>query len=305
MAVLLFPGQGSQAVGMGKDLHDAHPEVRALYDEAVEILGFDLRKISFEGPEEELRKTQYTQPALFVHSLAVDLLMKQHGDTPDATAGHSLGEFSAVVSAGALEFADALKVVKVRGEEMGQAGEKAPGTMAAVIGATDEQIADICEEASKTGVVVPANLNSPGQVVLSGTVEGIDKAVEVAKAMGIRRAMKLNVSGAFHSPLMTPARVALESALNGANFVAPKIPIYQNVTATAVTDPTILRNNLVKQLENPVRWAAIIEQMWNDGHKEYIEVGSGKVLQGLSRRITPEALTFGLSSATDIASRYV
>lgn len=301
MAAFIFPGQGSQVVGMGRDLYDAYPQVKELYDTAVDSLGFDLRQASFEGPEDLLRQTQVTQPALFVHSIALDLLLKEQGTRPEATAGHSLGEYSAVVSAGAMTFTHALEVVKVRGEEMAKAGKKAAGTMAAIMGATPEQIDTICRQAAAEGVVVPANLNAPGQVVISGDRGAIDRAVEIARELGIRRAIKLKVSGAFHSPLMAPARPALQAALEAVEVRDPQVPIYQNVVARAVHTAEELRANLLSQLESPVRWEATIRQMWDDGVREYFEVGSGKILQGLNRRIVPESLTLGSGSAAEMA----
>lgn len=301
MTAFIFPGQGSQVVGMGRDLYDAYPQVKELYDTAVDILGYDLRQASFEGPEDLLRQTRITQPALFVHSIALDLLLKEQGTRPEATAGHSLGEYSAVVSAGAMTFADALEVVKVRGDEMAMAGEKAAGTMAAIMGATQEQIDTICHQAAAVGIVVPANLNAPGQVVISGDRGAIDRAVEIARDLGIRRAIKLKVSGAFHSPLMAPARPALQAALEAVQVHDPQVPVYQNVVARAVHTAEELRANLLSQLESPVRWEATIRQMWDDGVREYFEVGAGKILQGLNRRIVPDALTLGLGSAAEMA----
>ncbi|UCD39153.1 MAG: ACP S-malonyltransferase [Fidelibacterota bacterium] len=290
---------------MGRDLYDGYREVRELYDEAVDILGFDLRRVSFEGPEEQLRETHITQPALFVHSLALDLLLKQQGISPEATAGHSLGEYSAVVSAGAMDFAAALEVVKVRGEQMSRAGETAPGAMAAIIGATEDQIQEICAGVSASGVVVPANLNSPDQVIISGDRKAVDQAVDLAKKMNLRRAIRLNVSGAFHSPLMTSARQGLQVALESVEIRDPKVPVYQNVTAMPEHSAAKIRDNLLLQLENPVRWEATIRQMGADGFSYFLEVGAGKVLQGLNRRTLPDSEIVSLGTDEDIGEIHV
>lgn len=291
--VFLFPGQGSQYVGMGKDLVENDTSAVEIYEKANEILGFDISRISFEGPEEELRKTQYTQPAIFTHSVVIDHLIQARGEKPAAVAGHSLGEFSALVSAGSLSFEDALKIVKVRSEEMAKAGSIQPGSMAAILGATDEQLEQIC---AQDGVVVPANVNAPGQIVISGEAEAVARAVATAKEIGVRRALPLNVSGAFHSPLMTPARAKLAEILDQVVFKNAAVPVYQNVTGSAVTDAAEIRENILKQLENPVLWAQSITQMAEDGFTDFVELGPGKVLQGLLRRINSELTGSGVDT---------
>ncbi len=305
MAVFLFPGQGSQTVGMGRDLDADFPEAQAMYNRAVEILGFDLRAVSFDGPEDALRQTELTQPALFVHSAVLDRLLQQGGLHPQATAGHSLGEYSALVSAGAMSFEEALQVVKVRGAEMARAGQNHPGAMAAILGADPAQIDSLCARAGGLGIVVPANLNAPGQVVLSGEIEAIDAAVKIAREMGIKRALKLNVSGAFHSPLMASAKDALAAVLDRVTIRDPKVPVYQNVTARAVTSAAELRENLLAQLEQPVRWEESMRRLGEAGHDRFYEVGSGKVLQGLLRRILPEATATGVNSSADLDPAHV
>jgi [acyl-carrier-protein] S-malonyltransferase len=284
----IFPGQGSQYVGMGSDLYHTFENVRKQYACAADILGYNLAEISFHGPEDELRKTQYTQPAIFVHSVIIDECLKLNGMSPHAVAGHSLGEFSALVSAEVLSFEDALQIVKVRSHAMTHAGEISPGTMAAVIGANEEQLETICDH---SGVVVPANLNAPGQVIISGDIEAVDIAIATARELGIRRTVPLNVSGAFHSPLMRSARKPLQDIINSVNFQDAKVPVYQNVVAKAVTDIKNIRQNILNQLENPVLWSDTILEMVKNGMTEFIEVGPGKVLNGLNRRINKNIIT--------------
>lgn len=281
----LFPGQGSQFVGMAKDLFNEFQLAKNLFEEAEAILGYNLAKIAFEGPDEILKQTQFTQPSIFVHSVIINNILFDKGIFPLAVAGHSLGEFSALVAAEVLSFGDALSIVKVRADEMAKAGELQPGAMAAILGAEQDQLEAICDQ---NGIVLPANLNAPGQVVISGEVDAVADAIITAKKMGIRRALPLNVSGAFHSPLMTPARVPLLEALEAVNFRDAKVPVYQNVNAKPVTDANELKSNILKQLESPVRWAEIISNMNCDGFTSYLEIGPGKVLQGLNRRILME-----------------
>ena len=284
----LFPGQGSQFVGMAKDHFDSNPEVAALFNQANEILGFDLTKIMFEGPEEDLKLTGYTQPAIFLHSVA---LYKTLDAQPDMVAGHSLGEFSALVACGATSFEDTLKIVRKRGELMQQAGVDNPGTMAAIIGMEDEAVEKVCAEAtSATGKeVIAANYNCPGQLVISGYVEAVEKAVELASANGARMAKLLPVSGAFHSSLMQPAFDGLKDELEGLNISTPKCPIYSNYTAQPTTDVEEIRSNLLNQLLNPVRWTQTLENMIANGADSFVEVGPGKVLQGLVKRTNRKA----------------
>ena len=280
--VFLFPGQGSQFVGMAKDLFDEFQFAKDRFEQAENILGYNLTEIAFEGPNDVLRQTQFTQPSIFVHSIIVNDFLFSKGIFPSAVAGHSLGEFSALVSAQALSFEDALSIVKVRAKEMAKAGESQPGSMAAILGADQDQLDAICNQ---NGIVLPANLNAPGQVVISGEVDAVANAITTAKKIGIRRALPLNVSGAFHSPLMTPARVPLLEALNSVNFSDAKVPVYQNVSAEPVSQADELKSNILKQLESPVRWAEIISNMNRDGFTSFLEVGPGKVLQGLNKRI--------------------
>ena len=280
--VFLFPGQGSQFVGMAKDLFDEFQFAKNRFKQAENTLGYSLTEIAFEGPDDILKQTQFTQPSIFVHSVIINDFLSSKGIFPSAVAGHSLGEFSALVSAQALSFEDALSIVKVRANQMTKAGDLQPGSMAVILGADQGQLETICNQ---NGIVLPANLNAPGQVVISGEVDAVANAIVTAKKIGIRIALPLNVSGAFHSPLMTPARVPLLEALDSVNFSDAKIPVYQNVSAKPVTNADELKSNILKQLESPVRWAEIISNMNRDGFTSFLEIGPGKVLQGLNKRI--------------------
>jgi [acyl-carrier-protein] S-malonyltransferase len=283
MKAYIFPGQGSQFEGMGKEDYENSEVAKALYDQANEILGFSITDVMFNGNAEDLKQTKITQPALFLHSY---IRSKMAGEDfkPEAVAGHSLGEFSALAAAGALSFEDGLKLVYQRAMAMQKACEAVEGTMAAVIGLDDEVVEKICYEIE--AVVVAANYNCPGQLVISGSVEGIEKAVEKLTEAGARRAMVLQVGGAFHSPLMQPAKEELQAAIEQTNFNAPSCPIYQNVTAQAETDPEKIQQNLIEQLTAPVRWTQTMQNMIAGGVSEFVEVGgNGKVLRGLVRRI--------------------
>ncbi|WP_026629479.1 ACP S-malonyltransferase [Dyadobacter alkalitolerans] len=278
----IFPGQGSQFKGMGLDLYQSSDSAKTLFDQANSILGFDITKIMFEGSDEELKQTNVTQPAIFIHSV---ILAKISPDfTPNMVAGHSLGEFSALVAAGALSFEDGLKLVAKRADAMQKACEIRPSTMAAILGLADNIIEEVCAGITDE-IVVPANYNCPGQVVISGTFEGVEKACELLKAAGAKRALILPVGGAFHSPLMEPAREELASAIHAAEFEAPICAIYQNVNAMPATEVNVIKENLISQLTAPVRWTQSIEQMVNDGVETFIECGPGKVLQGLVKKI--------------------
>lgn len=279
----LFPGQGSQFVEMGKAIYETNPEAMKYFDQANDILGIDLKKIMFEGPEEKLKQTEFTQPAIFLHSVA---LFKILGVKPDMVAGHSLGEFSALVACGAVSFEDALKIVRRRGQLMQEAGNSNPGTMAAVIGMEDDDVERVCEKATEdTGKeVIAANFNSPGQVVISGYIDAVEKAIEIAKEEGVRLAKTLPVSGAFHSSLMKPAYDGLKKQLEELEIKEPICPIYSNYTAEATTDVETIRSNVLNQLLNPVRWTQTMINMKNDGAESFVEVGPGKVLQGLVKR---------------------
>lgn len=280
----IFPGQGSQFIGMGKDLYENHEVARDLFERANELLGFRITDVMFGGTDEELRATRVTQPAVFLHSVAA--FMVNTVEQPAMVAGHSLGEFSALVACGALAFEDALLLVRARAEAMQRACELQPGTMAAVIALPDEKVEEVC--AGINDIVVAANFNCPGQVVISGSVSGIDAAVPLLKEAGAKRALKLSVGGAFHSPLMQPAAEDLGKAIEATTFHKPICPIYQNVCATPQTDPEAIRKNLLAQLTSPVRWTQSVNQMIADGATEFYEFGPGDVLKNLIRKINPE-----------------
>lgn len=291
MKAYVFPGQGAQFVGMGKDLYDNNPEARELFEKANEILGFRITDLMFNGTDEDLRQTAVTQPAIFLHSV---LLAKSLGNEfkPDMTAGHSLGEFSALVSAGALSFEDGLRLVSARAKAMQKACEIKPSTMAAVLALPDEKVEEIC--ADIPGIVVCANYNCPGQLVISGEIEAIDAACEKLLAAGAKRALKLKVGGAFHSPCMEPARAELAEAIANTTFSTPTCPVYQNVDAKPHTDPEEIKANLIAQLTAPVRWTHTVQNMIADGATEFIELGPGKVLQGLVAKINREVTVSGM-----------
>jgi [acyl-carrier-protein] S-malonyltransferase len=290
MKAYVFPGQGAQFTGMGKDLYEASPKAKALFDEANDILGFKLTDVMFNGTADEQKQTKVTQPAIFLHSVAVALV----NDTfaPDMVAGHSLGEFSALVANKTLSFADGVKLVSKRALAMQHACEINPSTMAAIIGLDDKVVEDIC--ASIDEIVVAANYNCPGQLVISGTINGINVACEKLKAAGAKRALPLQVGGAFHSPLMEPARAELAAAIESTPFGKPICPVYQNVNALPSTDVNVIKQNLIAQLTSPVRWTQSVQNMVKDGAKTFIECGPGKVLQGLVKKIAPEAEVMSL-----------
>ncbi len=283
MKAYIFPGQGSQFKGMGKDLFEKSEVAKKMFHHADNILNFPISQIMFEGSDEDLKQTKVTQPAVFLHSVISSYLIDNF--KPDMVAGHSLGEFSALVANGTLRFEDGLQLVFIRAQAMQKACELAPGAMAAVLGyQSEEQVENICKEIIGE-IVVPANYNAPGQLVISGSDKGIDLAIEKLKAAGVKRAIKLPVGGAFHSPLMEPAQKELEKAIHQTAFYAPSCPIYQNVNAKAETDPATIKKNLVLQLTSPVLWTQSVKQMVSDGATEFIEVGPGNVLQGLVKKI--------------------
>jgi len=292
----LFPGQGSQKVGMGKDLVETSASAKKRYEEANDIMGMDLAKLSFDGPEETLRKTEVTQPALFVVSIVLAELAMAGGLKPSFSAGHSLGEYSALTTANVFTFKEALTLVKLRGDAMSQAGQERSGTMAAIIGLDADAVECICDEASegKTEVVVPANFNSPGQIVISGNVDAVKNAMKLAEKSGATKAIELNVSGAFHSPLMETAKMSMKKALDEISLSRAQFPIVMNVSAEAVSEPEKIKENLIRQLDNPVRWIETVETLQHLGVTDFVEVGPGRVLQGLNRRIDRTLSTRGI-----------
>ena len=294
MKAYVFPGQGAQFSGMGKELYESSPRAKELFEKANAILGFDITRIMFEGTDEELKQTNVTQPAVFLHSVILAATVEDF--RPDMVAGHSLGEFSALVASGALSFEDALRLVAKRAEAMQKACELKPSTMAAVLNLPDEKVEEVAAAitAESGETVVAANYNCPGQLVISGTVEGINIAVEKMKEAGAKRALVLQVGGAFHSPLMEPAREELARAIRETEFKTPSCPIYQNVNALPSTDVQVIRENLIAQLTAPVRWTRTVQNMVADGATEFVECGPGKVLQGLVKKIAPEVAASGV-----------
>jgi [acyl-carrier-protein] S-malonyltransferase len=288
MKAFVFPGQGAQFVGMGKDMYDRSPLAKEMFEKANQILGFSITGIMFSGTDEDLKQTKVTQPAIFLHSVILAAVLGE-SFRPDMAAGHSLGEFSALTACGALTFEDGLVLVSKRAMAMQKACELKPSTMAAILGVDDRIVEEVCSSIKE--IVVPANYNSPGQIVISGSNEGIDLAIEALKQKGAKRAIKLAVGGAFHSPLMEPARIELETAIISANFRKPSCPVYQNVSATAFTDPASIKSNLVAQLTSPVRWTQSIVNMIAAGATTFVEVGPGNVLQGLVKKVNKDIIT--------------
>ena len=289
MKAYVFPGQGAQFAGMGKDLYDSKPLAKELFDKANEILGYSITDIMFNGTDEQLKETKITQPAVFLHSVISALCL---GDefTPSMVAGHSLGEFSALVAAGALSFEDGLRLVYARAMAMQKACEVAPGTMAAIVGLDDETVEKVCQQVSTTGnVVVAANYNCPGQLVISGNIDAVNQACELLKEAGAKRALPLKVGGAFHSPLMQPAKDELQTAIENTTFAEPKCPVYQNVDGQAHTAPEEIKKTLIAQLTSSVRWTSSVQNMIKDGANDFTECGPGKALQGMIGRILNES----------------
>ncbi len=291
----VFPGQGSQFSGMGKNLYDSNEAAKAFFEKANEIVGFRISDIMFEGTDEQLKQTNVTQPAIFIHSVVAYLTMD--AAVPDMVAGHSLGEFSALVANKTLSFEDALRLVSIRAKAMQSACELQPSTMAAVLALADEKVEEICATVSTDSgeVVVPANYNCPGQLVISGSTKGIEIACEQMKVAGAKRALVLPVGGAFHSPLMEPAKIELAAAIEATAFNTPICPVYQNVVAKAVTDPTQIKENLIAQLTGAVKWTQSVQAMVTDGATQFTEVGPGKVLQGLVQKVHKEAVVNGVN----------
>lgn len=294
----LFPGQGSQYIGMAKDLFEKSVEAKEMIKTADDALGVNLSYIMFNGPEDQLKQTEFTQPAIFLHSVILASLIREL--QPDAAAGHSLGEYSALVSANAIQFYDAIKLVRARGKAMQQAGIDNPGTLAAIVGLEADKVENLCKEASVEGIVQCANFNSPGQIVISGSISGVRKAMELCKTNGAKLAKELVVSGAFHSPLMQSAKDSLLDVLVFTPFYDARFPVYANVTAKPVTKKDEIKNLLHQQVTSPVRWEETIKNMVADGFDEFYEIGPGKVLQGLVKRINPDVKSFGIDKYEDL-----
>ena len=294
----LFPGQGSQYIGMAKDLYDNSVEAKEMIKTADDALGINLSYIMFNGPDDELKQTGFTQPAIFLHSVILASVMRTID--ADAAAGHSLGEYSALVAAHSIQFYDAIKLVRERGKAMQQSGIENPGTMAAVVGLDSDTVFECCTEASYVGIVQPANFNSPGQIVISGSVDGVKKAMELCKAKGAKLVKELIVSGAFHSQLMQTAKDKLKLELDKTHFYDAKFPVYANVTAKPVKEKDEIKKLLFEQVTSPVRWEEIIKNMIEDGIEEFYEIGPGKILQGLIKRINPDAKSFGIDKYSDV-----
>ncbi|MGE5846981.1 MAG: ACP S-malonyltransferase [Ignavibacteria bacterium] len=298
----LFPGQGSQYAGMARDIYENSDKAKEMMTSADDVLGINLSGIMFSGPEDKLKQTEFTQPAIFLHSIILAKIVRKIN--PSAAAGHSLGEYSALVSAGSIEFSEAIKLVRIRGKAMQQAGIDNPGTMSAVLGLSPNIVKECCEKASASGIVQCANFNSPGQIVISGSIEGVKKAMEFCKSAGAKLVKELVVSGAFHSPLMHSAQNELKKALDETSFYNAHIPVYTNVSAGPVTEKEQLKNQLFRQLTSPVLWEETINNMIHDGINEFVEIGPGKVLQGLVKRINPDIKCFGIDKYSE-AEKYL